>query len=153
MAWARAGSAPRRELNCWGMHSRILVALLVTAAALAQPRLLKVDDLHRFREVRDVQISPDGKWVAYTVTNVDTGADKSDSDIWMTSWDGTQHMRMTSSTENETAPRWSPDGRWLAFLSSRPGAAKGNQVWPGPQRRRQESNVNPPKMVAAGPGK
>ena len=38
-------------------------------------------------------------------------------------------MRVTSSPEPESAPRWSPDGRYLAFLSSRPGKAKGNQIW------------------------
>src|ERR1700716_2533650 len=90
-------------------------------------RLLKIEDMHRFHNVGDPQISPDGKWVAYTVSTVDTAGDKSDTDIWMTSWDGTQHLRVTSSPEAETAPRWSPDGRYLAFTSSRPGKAKGNQ--------------------------
>ena len=85
--------------------------------------------MHRFHDVRDAQISPDGKWVAYTVNTVDTAADKSDTDVWIASWDGKQHLRMTTSTESESAPRWSPDGRWLSFLSSRPGKAKGNQVW------------------------
>ena len=85
--------------------------------------------MHRFHDVRDAQISPDGKWVAYTVNTVDSAADKSDTDVWITSWDGKQHLRMTTSTESESAPRWSPDGRWLSFLSSRPGKAKGNQVW------------------------
>ena len=110
------------------MQNRIWLVFLA-AAAFAQPRLLKLEDMHRFREVRDVQISPDGKWVAYTVSTVDTAADKGDTDVWMSSWDGTQHMRLTSSPDAETAPRWSPDGRYLAFLSSRPGKAKGNQVW------------------------
>jgi dipeptidyl aminopeptidase/acylaminoacyl peptidase len=85
--------------------------------------------MHRFHDVRDAQISPDGKWVAYTVNTVDVAADKSDTDVWITSWDGTQHMRMTTSPESETSPRFSPDGRYLSFLSSRPGKAKGNQVW------------------------
>ena len=92
-------------------------------------RLLKIEDMHRFHDVRDVQISPDGKWVAYTVNTVDAAADKSDTDVWMASWDGKQQLRMTSSTESENAPRWSPDGRYLSFLSSRPGKARGNQVW------------------------
>src|SRR5260370_27488158 len=109
----------------------LAAALCAGTLLFAQParRVLKIDDMHRFHDVRDAQISPDGKWVAYTVNAVDAAADKSDTDVWITSWDGTQHLRMTSSPESESAPRWSPDGRWLAFLSSRPGKAKGNQVW------------------------
>ncbi len=112
--------------------NRITLAFLCSTALLcAQPakRLLKIDDMHRFHDVRDAQLSPDGKWVAYTVNTVDTAADKSDTDVWIASWDGKQQMRMTSSPESETSPRWSPDGKYLSFLSSRPGKAKGNQVW------------------------
>ena len=100
-------------------------------SSFAQPakRLLKIEDMHRFHDVRDVQLSPDGRWVAYTVNTVDTAADKSDTDVWIASWDGKQQMRMTTSTESESSPRWSPDGKYLSFLSSRPGKAKGNQVW------------------------
>jgi dipeptidyl aminopeptidase/acylaminoacyl peptidase len=86
--------------------------------------------MHAFHDVRDLQISPDGKWVAYTVSSIDTAADKSDTDVWMASWDGTQQLRMTSSPDAENAPRWSPDGRYLSFLSSRTGGkARGAQVW------------------------
>ncbi len=105
-----------------------LFACLVFAQPTAR-RLLRIDDMHRFHDVRDVQLSPDGKWVAYTVNTVDTVADKSDTDVWIASWDGKQQLRMTTSPESETSPRWSPDGKYLSFLSSRPGKAKGNQVW------------------------
>ena len=111
---------------------RTIALFAFGALALAQTparRPLKIEDMHRFHDVRDAQISPDGKWVAYAVSTVDTTADKSDTDIWITSWDGTQHLRMTTSPESETSPRWSPEGRYLAFLSSRPGKARGNQVW------------------------
>ncbi len=111
---------------------RFAIGLLAGSLIVAQPpsrRLLTVDDMHRFHDVRDAQVSPDGKWVAYTVSSVDVKADKSDNDIWMASWDGSQQLRVTSSPESETSPRWSPDGRYLSFLSGRPGQAKGTQVW------------------------
>ena len=107
-------------------------ALVSASLALAQTpvkRPLKIEDMHRFRTVVDPQISPDGKWVAYTVGTVDVQADKSDTDIWMASWDGAQQLRITTSPESENAPRWSPDGHYLAFLSARPGKARGTQVW------------------------
>jgi Tol biopolymer transport system component len=114
------------------MTRRIAILLASAALVFAQApakRLLKVDDMHRFHTVADPQISPDGKWVAYTVGTVDAAADKSDTDVWMVSWDGAEHLRLTTSTDAESAPRWSPDNRYLAFTSSRPGKAKGNQVW------------------------
>jgi dipeptidyl aminopeptidase/acylaminoacyl peptidase len=85
--------------------------------------------MHRFHDVRDIQISPEGKWIAYTLSTVDVAADKSDTDVWMVSWDGAQNVRVTTSPDAENAPRWSPDGRYLSFTSSRPGEAKGNQIW------------------------
>src|SRR5579864_1956330 len=111
---------------------RFAIGLCLVSAVFAQPaarRFITVDDMHRFHDVRDAQISPDGKWVAYTVSSVDVAADKSDTDVWMASWDGAGQVRLTSSPENENAPRWSPDGRYLAFLSGRPGKAKGTQIW------------------------
>ncbi len=111
---------------------RVSIGLLAASLVFAQStsrRLLKLDDIHSFHDVRDVQISPDGQWVAYTLNSVDVAGDKSDTDVWMVSWDGSRQLRLTSSPENENAPRWSPDGRYLSFLSGRPGKAKGTQVW------------------------
>ena len=67
--------------------------------------------------------------MAYTVATTDPKEDKHDTDVWMVSYDGKHDLRLTSSPEAEGTPRWSPDGKYLAFLSSRPGKAKGNQVW------------------------
>ena len=107
----------------------IAMAAGTTAALVAQPRrLLTVDDLYNVREVRDPQRSPDGAWVAYTVTRAIRETDKNDTDVWMVSWDGTRQVRVTSSPDGESRPRWSPDNRFLAFVSSRQGA-KHAQVW------------------------
>src|ERR687889_274415 len=101
----------------------VLVCLAVAGrAATAQspaPRELRLDDLYRLREVSSPEVSPEGGWVAYTVATADTLMDRTDRDVWMTSWDGKRSMRLTTSKSNEGTPRWSSDGRYLAFLSNR----------------------------------
>jgi dipeptidyl aminopeptidase/acylaminoacyl peptidase len=80
------------------------------------------------KDVGDPQVSPDGKWIAYTVTTVDREADKLRSAIWMINWEGTQDLQVTYGPDSDTSPRWSPDGRYLAFLSARPAEGKA-QIW------------------------
>jgi dipeptidyl aminopeptidase/acylaminoacyl peptidase len=108
----------------------VATATLPAVATSQSPtkRPLRASDIYQLRGVNDPQLSPDGAWVAYSVTAVDSAKDKSDTDVWMTSWDGTQTIRVTSSPESEGSPRWSPDGRYLAFVSGRQ-EGKGGQVW------------------------
>jgi dipeptidyl aminopeptidase/acylaminoacyl peptidase len=109
----------------------VFTAFVLTLPSFAQSakRPLTVDDIYRLHDVADPQISPDGKWVAYTASEIDKEADKKLSHIWMTSWDGSQNVQLTFGSESESSPRWSPDGKYLSFVSSRPGKAKGSQVW------------------------
>src|SRR5579862_2159373 len=91
----------------------MLIVLTGGACALAAPegkRVLTPDDIYRMEAVSDPQISPDGQWIAYLVTTSDREADEVRSAIWMVSWDGTQHLQMTSASASIATPRWSPDG-------------------------------------------
>ncbi len=110
-----------------------LVWLLpVAAQAQSARRPYALDDIGTFKNVSDPQVSPDGKWIAYTVGTQDVEKDKNDSDVWMTSWDGTQTVQLTTSKDSESRPRWSPDGKYLAFTASRGDEdekKKGAQVW------------------------
>jgi dipeptidyl aminopeptidase/acylaminoacyl peptidase len=110
--------------------SAVLLSLAVVSGFLpAQTRrAVRATDIYRLRDVGDPRISPDGEWIAYTVTTVDSTKDKSDSDVWMVKWDGSRTVRLTNSPENEGSPRWSPDGRYLSFVSGR-FESKGGQVW------------------------
>ena len=72
------------------------------------------------REVSEPRISPDGEWVAYTVTVVDTAQDKKISHLWMTSWDGRHSRQLTFGKESEETPALEPR-RQVAGVSFQPG--------------------------------
>src|SRR5437762_5939876 len=91
------------------------------------PRAITVDDVFELRDVRDPQITADGKWVAYTVSTMSLKEDKTETRIWMASAEGGESIVMTAPKESSSHPRWSADGKYLAFLSKR-GEGK-TQVW------------------------
>ena len=107
----------------------------VCGVAQTMPAKLGItpDDLVKMVRVGAPVVSPDGAWVAYTVSRVDAKEDKNSSQLWMVSWDGTQDVRLTFGKDGVGEPQWSPDGKWLAFTTGReadgPNAAKGEQVW------------------------
>lgn len=92
-------------------------------------RPVNVHDLFRLRTVRDVQLSPDGAWVAYVVGTLDSARDRSNSDLYMVSWDGSRTVQLTFTPDGENSPRWSPDGRYLSFVASRGESRSGGQIW------------------------
>ncbi len=85
-------------------------------------------DLYRFQLITDVRLSPDGKHVIYGVQRVDQKTEKKYANLWMVASDGTFERQFTQGDQNDASPRWSPDGRMLAFLSTR-REGEGAQVY------------------------
>jgi dipeptidyl aminopeptidase/acylaminoacyl peptidase len=106
-----------------GLLLSLCATLALGAEAPAVHRTLAPDDLYRVQDVSEPQVSPDGQWVAYVVTTNDRESDQARSAIWMVSWDGSQRLALTAAAEGNDKPRWSPDGRYLAFLAT-PGSDK-----------------------------
>src|SRR5258708_11804116 len=107
------------------MNRRVVVlsfALMIALGVIAVPaqhRVPTIDDLLTIKSVGGTQISPDGKWVAYTVGYGDFKQDAFINQIWLAQTETGRTFQLTSGEKSSTKPRWSPDGQWLAFLSNR----------------------------------
>src|SRR5262245_57112623 len=102
-------------------------SFVVPSVSAQTRRPLQPDAIFEIKNVGDPRISAGGQWIAYTVTPLDRKEDRSDTDLYMVSVSGGAPIKLTGSKKPETNPRWSPDGRYLAFLSSRDG--KKTQVY------------------------
>jgi dipeptidyl aminopeptidase/acylaminoacyl peptidase len=107
----------------------VLLASAAWAAPAAERRAVTVADLARIADVAEPQVSPEGDWVAYTVRTSDTEKDKRSRDVWLANWRDGRTLRVTSTDEGESRPRFSPDGRYLGFLSSRESDDEITQLW------------------------
>jgi len=105
----------------------ISIAVLIgSGLAAAQAKPLTFADFIKIKRVTDPQPSPDGRWIAYVVTAMDREANRGDSDIWLVPAKGGEPRRLTASPAADNSPRWSPDGKKIAFVSTRSGSP---QIW------------------------
>jgi dipeptidyl aminopeptidase/acylaminoacyl peptidase len=109
------------------MKRRILILALLLAfpfsESLAQKRPFTIEDLYRIKSISDVRISPDGKSVIYAVSTPDLARAKRENQIWMMDIDGRNARQIVVGEKDASSPLISPDGRLLAFISSKDGNA------------------------------
>ncbi len=98
-----------------------------SAAAPSTPRGITIDDFFQIRDVSQAEMSPDSQWIAYAVRTRMLKEDKNEQRLWVVSTHGGDPLPMTVEGVSSSHPRWSPDGKYLAFLSARNGGK--NQVW------------------------
>ncbi len=103
-----------------------LPSALFPLPALAQKRAITIDDYLALKAVGDPQLSPDGRWVAYTVTEYSLKDNRGTTRIWLADVATGQAREITAGPGSDRQPRWAPDGKSLAFVATR---QNGPQLW------------------------
>jgi dipeptidyl aminopeptidase/acylaminoacyl peptidase len=93
-----------------------------------EPRAMTAVDLISLPRIQEARLSPDGSQVLYVLSSADWKANKRVSHIWRIGVDGTGNTQMTTGKDGEDSPRWSPDGRTIAFVAKR-GDAEADQIY------------------------
>jgi dipeptidyl aminopeptidase/acylaminoacyl peptidase len=100
----------------------VIFLLISVVAAQAQKRAFTIEDLYRIKSISDIHLSPDGRMVLYAITTSDLPRAKRVSHIWTMSSDGQNQKQITSGDKGENSPMFSPDGKWISFVSSTDGS-------------------------------
>jgi Tol biopolymer transport system component len=95
----------------------IISILIFNNESISQnKRPLEIEDMFRIKRVTDPQLSPDGRWIAYVITEVNKTENKSNIDLYLISSTGGEPKRLTTNPSSDANPRWSPDSKTIAFV-------------------------------------
>ena len=122
------------------MKRILLMPFIVAVLCIAAFGQFSFNDLMKVRRVSDPQLSPDGKKVAFTIGDVNMTANRVVNQIYVADLDRPDRppRQITSGNSSKSAPRWSPDGKKLAFTT-------GGQIWtmePDGDRKRQVTSIS-----------
>lgn len=98
----------------------VALCSLITVGGNSQsisPKMIQPKDVYRMKQVRQPKVSPDGKWVLYSLSQVDSSKDRNASKLYMVDIDGKETICLTEQTKNPGSHDWSPDGKYISFLA------------------------------------
>jgi Tol biopolymer transport system component len=102
--------------------------LVLVVAVPAYAQAPTIDQSLEMRSASAPRISPDGNWVAYEVSGTNWDANAFEQELWLANASGSQRIRLTGDKGSSFDARWSPDGKWIAFLSTRPVTMPGGKL-------------------------
>jgi dipeptidyl aminopeptidase/acylaminoacyl peptidase len=113
----------------------LCLGILFVSPLYAQKRAFTIEDLYRIKNISDLKVSPDGRILLYTTTTSDLPRGKRLNHVWIMNSDGTNARQLIQNEKSDYSPAFSPDGKWISFISTRDGdpnlyvvSANGSQL-------------------------
>lgn len=104
----------------------LILFLIIFIPLYAEKRVMEPEDILGIKGISDLNLSPDGKKVLFTVRECNLKENEYNTDIWLLNIENGSLLKLTQSPKQDTSPRWSPDGKLIAFISNREGK---NQIY------------------------
>ena len=105
-----------------------LLITMISYSSFAQ-RWIRPNDVYRLNTISGPKISPEGNWILYAHSTVDSAKDKYQSKLYMVSSDGKETVSLTEQTKSFSGANWSPDGKYISFMASGKEEKEGSQLY------------------------
>ncbi|HEX8090806.1 MAG TPA: DPP IV N-terminal domain-containing protein, partial [Blastocatellia bacterium] len=119
----------------------LLILIVAACPANAQKRAFTIEDIYRVKSIADAHVSPDGKSIVYVVGTSNLAQAKSVTQVWVMDIDGRNARQLTSGEKSSGSPLFSPDGKWISFVSTKDGSANLYVMPAGGGEARKLTNV------------